>query len=75
MPASSACACTCALSCDGDGVLRCPWEHFFNLGPTGENACDCEAGYECRRGGECPGCGVCREPIDDDGTELDNREG
>ena len=72
MPASS--ACTCALSCDGGGVLRCAWEHWPNLGPTGEEECSCEAG-ECRRGGECPGCGVCREPIDDDGTELDNREG
>lgn len=58
-------ACTCTLSCDGQGVLRCQREHRPRVGPTGERECSCEAGGECRWGGECPGCPTCA------GTEED----
>ena len=73
MPDDAGPVCTCALRCDGGGVLRCAWEHWPRVGPTGEGECSCEAGGECRRGGECPGCGACRGPIDDGNDGMAGR--
>lgn len=58
-PAAPPCSCRIAPECDENGRLVCVDRHE---GPgVSPDDCECDAGEDCRRDGDCPGCRNCRE--------------